>query len=97
MALDNLGNAYKNLGDTQRAIEFYERALAISQKLGNKRRSGQMLWNMAFALKELKDLPQAIACAEAALAIYDKIEHPQAEAARKILAEWKADEAADQT
>ncbi len=35
--LSNLGLAYSDLGETRKAIEYYERALEISQEIGDKK------------------------------------------------------------
>ena len=95
-ALGNLGLAYADLGETRRAIEFYEQALQIAREIGDRRGAGSALWNMALALGQLEDRAQAIVRAEAALAIYEQIESPHAEMMRNRLAEWKAGDGADQ-
>ena len=40
MHLGNLGLAYADLGETRRAIEFYEQALAIAREIGDRRGEG---------------------------------------------------------
>jgi tetratricopeptide (TPR) repeat protein len=95
-ALGNLGAAYAALGETRRAIEFYEQALQIARETGDRRGEGTVLWNMALALGQLEDRAQAMVHAEAALAIYEQIESPHADKVRKRLAEWKAGDGADQ-
>jgi hypothetical protein len=51
---------------------------------------------MALALNRLEDQTQAITKAEAALVIFEQIKSPHTELVRTRLAEWKADETADQ-
>jgi len=95
-ALGNLGGAYAALGETRRAIEFYEQAFQIARETGDRRREGSALLHMALALDQLEDQAQAIVYAEAALAIYAQIESPLAEMVRTTLAEWKAGDRVDQ-
>ena len=88
--LGNLGNAYQDLGDPRRAIEYHERYLAIAREVGDRRGEGNALFNMSLALDQLGDRPHAIVNAEAALKIYVEIEDPYAESVRRQLAGWGA-------
>ena len=90
--LGNLGNAYSDLGETRRAIEFYEQQLVISREIGDRRSEGIALWNMSLALDQLGDRAQAILDAKDALKIYEQIEHPSAGKVRNRLAEWREQE-----
>ncbi len=93
-SLGNLGNAHAALGETRRAIEFYEQALAIAREIGDRRGEGIHLHNLANALAKLGDVPTAITLTEQALAIFVAIESPNAEQARRQLADLRG-EAAD--
>ena len=88
-ALGNLGNAYYFLGETRRAIQFYEQALLIDREIGDRRGEGNALWNMSLALDQLSERAQAIQHAEQALAIYEQIEDPNAANVRAQLATWR--------
>jgi tetratricopeptide (TPR) repeat protein len=66
-ALGNLGLAYADLGETRRAIQFYEQALLIDREIGDRRGEGNDLWNMSLALDQLGERAQAIQHAEQAL------------------------------
>ncbi len=44
--LGNLGNCYADLGQTHRAIEFHEQALAIAREIGDRRGEGNDLGNL---------------------------------------------------
>ena len=90
-ALGNLGNAHFVLGETRKAIEFYEQRLEIAREIGDRRGEGTALWNMSLALDRLGERAQAIASAEAALEIYEQIEDPNADKVRKQLAEWRGE------
>ena len=84
----NLGN-YTNLGETQRAIQFYEQALVLHRKIGDRRGEGNVLWNMSLALDQLGERGQAIQHAEQALTIFEQIEDPNAAKVRAQLAFWR--------
>ena len=47
--LTHLGTAYRQLGDTHRAITYYEQALAIDHALGDQRGEGADLTNLGIA------------------------------------------------
>ncbi len=87
--LGNLGNAYADLGETRKAIEFYEQALVIDREIGDRRGEGAALWNMSLSLDKLGERARAIECAEASLKIREEIEDPRAEKVREQLAEWR--------
>lgn len=86
-ALGNLGLAYANLGETRKAIHFYDQRLAIAREIGDRRGEGSARWNLSLALDRLGKRSQAIQHAEA-LSIFEQIEDPFAVKARAILAEW---------
>ena len=88
-ALGNLGNAHRYLGDTRKAIEFYEQDLVITREIGDRRWEGITLFNSALAHDSLGNRAEAIARAAAALAIYEAIEDPNAAQVRAKLAEWR--------
>jgi len=77
------------LGETRRAIEFYEQRLVIAQEIGDRRGEGNALWNMSLSLDKLGERAQAITCAEQALMIYEQIEDPHAARMRAQLAKWR--------
>jgi tetratricopeptide (TPR) repeat protein len=87
-ALSGLGGAYSDLGETLRAIEFFEQVLAIARETGDRSGEGYVLWNKALALDKSEDRTQAIVCAEEALVILEEIESPHADKLRKQLAVW---------
>ncbi|MGC9515940.1 tetratricopeptide repeat protein, partial [Methanocrinis sp.] len=67
---------------------FYEKALAISREIGDKRGEGNDLFNMGLSLRALGQNEKAVSFARSALAIFEEIESPSAETVRKTLAEW---------
>jgi tetratricopeptide (TPR) repeat protein len=67
--MGNLGNAYFDLGDVQKAMEYYEQALAIAQEIGDRRGEQSGLGNMGNLCRELGRVQLAIDYYEQALAI----------------------------
>ena len=89
MRLGNLGNAYGDLGETRRAIQFYEQTLLIHRETGDRRGEGIVLWNMSLELNELGERAQAIQHGEQALTIFEQIENPDIAQVREELATWR--------
>lgn len=71
--LGNLGLAYRNLGEPQRAIEYHEQALVISREIGNRRAEGQDLGSLGLAYAVLGEPQRAIGHYERWLAITREI------------------------
>src|SRR5205807_2248468 len=88
-ALGNLGLAHANLGESRRAIEFYEQALLIDREIGDRVGEATGLWNMSLSLNKLGERVQAITCAEQALTVYEQIEAPYAARVRAQVAKWR--------
>jgi tetratricopeptide (TPR) repeat protein/cellulose biosynthesis protein BcsQ len=68
-ALGNLGNAYMNLGEPRKAIEFYEQALVIECEIRNRRGEGTALGNLGIAYANLGKARKAIEFYEQQLVI----------------------------
>ncbi|MDD4163147.1 MAG: tetratricopeptide repeat protein [Methanothrix sp.] len=90
--INSLGIACYRLGDYKRAIEYQKHHLEISRRIGDSREEGNALLNMALALDKMGERQEATDLAKAALDIYEQIESPQAEIARRKLAEWGEEE-----
>ena len=82
--------AYADLGETQKAIEYYEQALAIAREIGDRRGEATALWNMSLSLDQLGNKAQAIEYARDALKILEEIEDPRAENVKRKLQEWES-------
>ena len=67
--LGNLGSAYLDLGEVQRAIEYYGQALAIAREIGHRQAEGNHLGNLGSAYYLLGETRRAIEYYEQALAI----------------------------
>ncbi|NIN29083.1 MAG: tetratricopeptide repeat protein, partial [Hydrogenophaga sp.] len=46
------GNAYSDLGEVGRAIEYYEQALAIAREIGDRRGEAFHCWNLGLLYAE---------------------------------------------
>ncbi|MEP7288733.1 MAG: tetratricopeptide repeat protein [Chloroflexota bacterium] len=68
-SLNNLGVAYKNLGQVERAIGFYEQKLVIVREIGNRQSEGVTLGNLGIAYANLGQVERAIGYYEQALVI----------------------------
>jgi tetratricopeptide (TPR) repeat protein len=69
-AWGNLGLAYTDQGDVNRAIECYQRQLAIMRETGDRRGEATALGNLGNAYADLGDASRAIGNYEQVLAIF---------------------------
>ena len=77
--LGNLGNAYADLGDAKKAIEFYEQALVIDREIGDRRGEALGSWNLGLAYEKEGDLTKAINAMQICVDFEREIGHPDAE------------------
>ncbi len=88
-ALGNLGNAYADLGEPRKAIEFYEQALVIAREIGDRRGEGNALGNLGIAYLNLGEPRKAIEFYEQALVIDSRDRRPDAgKAMRSSIRGW---------
>jgi tetratricopeptide (TPR) repeat protein len=73
VVLGNLGNAYKNMGQVEKAIEYYEKVLVIATEIGDRRGEGTDLGNLGNAYNHLGQVEKAIEYYEQALVIATEI------------------------
>jgi tetratricopeptide (TPR) repeat protein len=71
--LGTLGNAYLDLGEPRRAIEFYEQVLTITREVGDRCGEGSALGNLGIAYSDLGEPQRAIEFCEQDLAIAREI------------------------
>ncbi len=69
----NLGNAYYNVGEYRKAIEYYEKALIIAKEIRNRGDEGTLLGNLGAAYGDLGQVEKAIEYCEKALIIAKEI------------------------
>jgi tetratricopeptide (TPR) repeat protein len=87
--LGEMGSDYLRLGQVEKAIEYYEQALLISQEIGDRRGEGNHLGNLGIAYADLGQVDKAIEYTERALEIFEEIKSPNAEQARAFLKELR--------
>jgi tetratricopeptide (TPR) repeat protein len=71
--LGNLGRAYQDLGEHQRAIELHEQHLDIARELGDRRGEGQALGNLGIEYAGLREFRRAVDLFEQCLPIMREI------------------------
>jgi tetratricopeptide (TPR) repeat protein len=69
LAYCHLGNAYHDLSDFRKAIEFQERHLAIAREAGDRTVEGKAYSNLGYSCNSLGDVRQAIEFQERGLAL----------------------------
>jgi len=74
-----LGLAYSALGETRKAIEYYEQALAIAREIGDRRREGNYLGNLGNAYQALGAVRKSIECYEQTLGVHRDIGYRRGE------------------
>jgi tetratricopeptide (TPR) repeat protein len=77
--LNSLGLAYGRLGQIERAMKFYEQALAIAGEIGDREREGHVLGNLGCVYYALGQVERAIKLLEEARAIAHEIGDRRAE------------------
>jgi tetratricopeptide (TPR) repeat protein len=69
IALGNMGIAYADLGETGRAIQFFEQRLTLAREIGDRRGEGNVLGNLGTAYLHSGETHRAIQFFEQALLI----------------------------
>jgi tetratricopeptide (TPR) repeat protein len=77
--LGNLGGAYYNLGQFERAIDYYNQALTIHREIGNRQGEATQLGNLGIAYRNLSQLEKASQCLKLAIYILKEINSSKAE------------------
>jgi CHAT domain-containing protein len=79
-SLSNLGVAYNNLGQYQKAIEYYQQSLAIKKQIGDRNGEGISLNNLGSGYHSLGQYQKAIEYYQQSLAIAKQIVDRKGEA-----------------
>jgi tetratricopeptide (TPR) repeat protein len=82
------GSAIWQRSQTHKAVEYYQRELAVRRETGNRRGEGYTLVELGRAYKQLGDHQQALAQWEQALAIFQEIQDPYASQLQDWLEDW---------
>ena len=78
--LGTIGNAYRHLGNTDRASHFQHESLALAQKIGDHRGSMAALNNLGLVFKATQDYAQAIFYEKQALVLARSLHDQSVEA-----------------
>ncbi len=83
IAYTNLGDAYRSLGDVDKAVQYFTQHLSIAKKLGDRLEEARVYHNLGICHLDLSDHIKAVAYFEAqdAMAIDLKLGHVRAHAA----------------
>ena len=73
------GLAYAALGDSRKAIDYYEQALVIDREIGDRRGEANASWNLGLAYEEAGDLKRAAKMMQIRVSLEREIGHPDAE------------------
>ncbi len=78
VALERLGLAASNVGDSHKALAFYEQALELARQVGDRHQEANLLWYQGIQLAELGQRDAAIATAQNAITLFSTLGKPQA-------------------
>ncbi|MCG7850854.1 MAG: tetratricopeptide repeat protein [ANME-2 cluster archaeon] len=73
----NLGLAYSQLGQVEKAIDYYQKALAITQEIGDRRGEGYQYMYLGYAYSVLGQIEKAIDYYKQALVIGKEVKDPR--------------------
>lgn len=76
VTLGDIGNAYSDLGQVAKAIDYYEQALVIQREIGDRRGEGNQLGNLGIVYGALGQVENAKQYLKSALAIGQEIRDP---------------------
>jgi tetratricopeptide (TPR) repeat protein len=94
-ALGNLGKAYADLGRHEEAQKCFGKSLALAVKFGARQSQGYSYFDSSRSLWAVGRRHEAIELAQEALAIFETLEDHYAVRARKQLAKWRKQAAAE--
>lgn len=91
MALNNLGNADREMHRFQEAIGCYEQAIAIMRETGDRHVEGMVLGNLGTAYLQMGQPAKATACwREAAAAMRNAGDHQEARLLEQLAAKTQS-------
>jgi tetratricopeptide (TPR) repeat protein len=90
VTLNNIGLVYDNLGQRQKALEVYERALPIGRQVGNRTVEAVTCANIAYVYEAEGDLERAIQYMARSEKLMQQVQHPAIEQIRGDLKRLRA-------
>jgi CHAT domain-containing protein/Tfp pilus assembly protein PilF len=79
LTINRLGLAYNSMGQPQKALGYYEQALAIGKSLGDERNEARILNNIGGAYDILGEQPKALDYYNQSLALWETLGNPVAQ------------------
>ena len=83
--LNNIGEVYDALGQKDKALDFYQQALAIRREVGDRFGESVTLFNIGLLLDEMGRTAEAVTYLEQNVALDEAIGHPDLESDRAEL------------
>jgi tetratricopeptide (TPR) repeat protein len=88
--MSKLGLIYDAMGEIGKATEHFRQAIEISLQVKDKLGEAVNLGNIGIIFDRMGQREKAIECTKAAQSIFEQIESPNADIAKKKLAEWQS-------
>ena len=76
-ALGNMGNVCHQQGELGRALEFYEQAYDVAERLGDPRMMAGQLGNIGNVYRRQGELGRALECYQQAYAVSERLKDPE--------------------
>nr|WP_268896814.1 tetratricopeptide repeat protein [Hassalia byssoidea] len=84
--LSNLGLLKANKGEIEEALALYQQSLALTEQIGHVQGKAMTLWRLGGVAEQQGDYNQALDYLQPALEILQRIQSPDAEAVRQMVA-----------
>jgi tetratricopeptide (TPR) repeat protein len=82
---NNLGLVYHDKGEWDKAIDYYQRSLAIDEKVGDEVGAAMTMRNMALLYEDMERYDEAVELLERAVKIRERVGHPDLTRDRETL------------
>ena len=86
--LIQLGSTHQENNENDQAAIYFEDALELSKKIGNRELEGEALWKISIGLGNQEKIVEACERANEVLKIYEEIKHPDSMAVRTQIRKW---------
>ena len=86
--LIQLGSTHQENNENDQAAIYFEDALELSKKIGDRELQGEALWNICLGLGIQEKFIEASERANEVLKIYEEIKHPDSMTVRKQIRKW---------
>jgi hypothetical protein len=83
-----LGETHQENNENEQAAIYFEDALALSKKIGNRELEGEALWKICLVLGNQEKFIEASERANEVLKIYEEIKHPDSMTVRTQIRKW---------